>query len=314
MDAQESFSGRRVADRQPMSIEASRWRKYGHDRTYLADADGRRLGWIDNLSGMLWIEVEEARSELEAWLVVNQANAAKEGDATVDLDAVEVVLEPAAVENSASEWQDLSKNKAGKAAREQAELKLAENRDRSKFWTAVARITDAKTDERAWRVGANGEEVIGARLDKLEQHGWHVLHAVPIGNRGSDIDHLLIGPGGVWTINTKNHPRKSVWVSSNQIRVDGQIVPYLRNSRFEADRVRKILAEQLGWEPFVKSALVLMTGTIVPDVTVKKMPEDVLILDRMDIPGIFTRSTRRLEPASIEEIFEIARRSTTWTS
>ncbi|MFJ9084692.1 nuclease-related domain-containing protein [Streptomyces sp. NPDC102384] len=29
---------------------------------------------------------------------------------------------------------------------------------------------------------------------------------------GGDIDHLLIGQGGVFTINAKNHEGKSVWI------------------------------------------------------------------------------------------------------
>ncbi|QBI18864.1 hypothetical protein ER308_04435 [Egibacter rhizosphaerae] len=28
-------------------IEVQRWRRYGHDRLYVDDAHGRRLGWCD---------------------------------------------------------------------------------------------------------------------------------------------------------------------------------------------------------------------------------------------------------------------------
>lgn len=216
------------------------------------------------------------------------------------------------VDESEQGWVDLSLNTPGQAARAQANAQLERSRSKSRFWTAAARALDAKTDERAWRVGANGEEAAGARLDRLTQEGWRILHAVPIGDRGSDIDHILIGPGGVWAINTKNHPGKRIWVSPRQIRVDGQVVPYLRNSEFEANRVRKILTAHLGWEPFVKSALVLFTGSLIPNVTIKEMPERVLILDRMDIPGVFRRSPRRLSEEQVTAVFEVARRSTTW--
>jgi hypothetical protein len=132
---------------------------------------------------------------------------------------------------------------------------------------------------------------------------------VPIGSKGSDIDHLLIGPGGVWTLNTKNHPGKKIWVSPRQVCVDGHVVPYLRNSEFEATRVRRILTEHLGWEPFVKAGLVLLTGSIIPDVTIKQMPDDVLILDRLDITRAFKKSPERLTPDGIAEIYELAKRS-----
>jgi len=55
-----------------------------------------------------------------------------------------------------------------------------------------------------------------------------VLHAVPIGGRGSDIDHVLIGPGGVFVLNTKTHPGGKIWAGRNAIRVNGFAVPYLR--------------------------------------------------------------------------------------
>lgn len=107
-------------------------------------------------------------------------------------------------------------------------------KERSKVGTFLARAFDVKTDERAFRVGANGEESVGARLEKLEKHGWHVLHSIPVGKGDSDIDHLLIGPGGVYTVNTKNHPGKQVWVGQHVIKVNGHSTRYLPIARYEA--------------------------------------------------------------------------------
>lgn len=212
------------------------------------------------------------------------------------------------------DWVDLSLNRPGQATREQAQAELEAARARSRLRSGLARMLDVHTEERAWRIGAQGEETVGERLERLRERGWQIIHSVPVGTRGSDIDHLLIGPGGVWTLNTKNHPGKKIWVSPKQVRVDGQPVPYLRNSEFEADRVRRALRHQLGWEPFVKAGLVFLTGTLVPNVTIKEMPATVLILDRMDVPGAFRRSPERLTSQQVAEIFEIARRSTTWST
>lgn len=61
--------------------------------------------------------------------------------------------------------------------------------------------------------GASGEEHVGALLDSFcaddrdtDEDGarWSVMHDVTLG-RGN-VDHLLIGPGGVFTIETKSHP------------------------------------------------------------------------------------------------------------
>lgn len=105
----------------------------------------------------------------------------------------------------------------------------------------VVRLLGVKTDEGAWRVGANGEEKVARELAKLGP-GWHNLHAVEVGDRGSDIDHVVIGPPGVITINTKCHPRGKAWVGERMIMISGQKTDYLRNSRFEAKRAGKLLS------------------------------------------------------------------------
>lgn len=52
--------------------------------------------------------------------------------------------------------------------------------------------------------GAQGEEQVGGLLESLGGRGWHVVHDASLG-RGN-VDHILIGPGGVFTVETKSHP------------------------------------------------------------------------------------------------------------
>jgi hypothetical protein len=210
-------------------------------------------------------------------------------------------------------WQDLALNAPGQAVRERAEELRAEMQQRSRIGTLICRVTAAKTDERAFRIGAKGEEAVGSRLERLTNDGWRVLHSVPVGTRGSDIDHVLIGPGGVYTINTKHHPGGKVWVGERAILVNGHKTDYLRNSRHEAECARKILLRQNGIDLQVRGVLVFLTGTVIPNVTIKKLPADVLVFDRMDLPGVFKRAPQRLDEPTIEQVFAIARRSTTWT-
>lgn len=56
-----------------------------------------------------------------------------------------------------------------------------------------------------------------------------------------------------------------------------------------------------------------LTGTLIPSVTIKQLPDDVAILDRMDIPGCFKRAKRRLDDEQVEAVYAQARRSTAWT-
>jgi hypothetical protein len=52
--------------------------------------------------------------------------------------------------------------------------------------------------------GASGEEHVGGLLDELADHGWEVIHDASLG-RGN-VDHILIGPAGVFTVETKSTP------------------------------------------------------------------------------------------------------------
>jgi Nuclease-related domain len=52
--------------------------------------------------------------------------------------------------------------------------------------------------------GATGEEQVGGLLEGLVSDGWSVIHDASFGH--GDVDHILIGPPGVFTVETKSHP------------------------------------------------------------------------------------------------------------
>ncbi len=52
--------------------------------------------------------------------------------------------------------------------------------------------------------GATGEEQVGGLLETLAEEGWSVLHDASFGH--GNVDHILIGPAGVFTVETKSHP------------------------------------------------------------------------------------------------------------
>lgn len=114
-----------------------------------------------------------------------------------------------------------------------------------------------RTDERAWRIGADGEEKVAAQLAELSKKDprWRALHAIPVGHRGSDIDHPFIGPGGIFTVNAKNHPGAKIWVGGNTFMVNGHRQPYIRNARYEADRAAKLLTAVCGFPVHVQGLI-----------------------------------------------------------
>src|ERR1700759_1070907 len=62
--------------------------------------------------------------------------------------------------------------------------------------------SQAAGDAERWERGAEGERKVGAILEGLAPD-WHVLHDVSLGH--GNIDHVLVGPGGTFTVETKSH-------------------------------------------------------------------------------------------------------------
>lgn len=52
--------------------------------------------------------------------------------------------------------------------------------------------------------GARAEEHVGQLLDELPAEEWRVIHDASLGH--GNVDHILIGPAGVFTVETKSHP------------------------------------------------------------------------------------------------------------
>ncbi len=71
----------------------------------------------------------------------------------------------------------------------------------------------AERSERAWAAGAAGEARVAAFLETLQSQGWVALHDVHWpGRPKANLDHVLIGPGGVIVIDARN------WSGDVQLR------------------------------------------------------------------------------------------------
>ncbi|MGN6252008.1 MAG: nuclease-related domain-containing protein [Marmoricola sp.] len=285
-----------------------RWARYGHERLYAETPGGTALGYLDLKTGRYHSDdlsnlplLEKAIGDHLAVKAPTQTEPATPAETPAPVAAA--VAEP-----GPPTWEDISGHQAGSAVREQA---LAAREAQGKVRHFLAKVLDVKTEERAWRVGAAGEQAVAAQLAKLGPE-WRVLHSIEVGNRGSDIDHVLIGPGGVLTVNAKNHPNTSIWVGGDTFMVNGQRVPYVRNSRHEAKRAGRLLSERAGFPVNVLGVIAVMGAH--KGFTIKKQPEDgaVVIVQRRRIAQYAQGLPRRMTEREIEAIYDVARRSTTW--
>jgi hypothetical protein len=86
--------------------------------------------------------------------------------------------------------------------------------------------------------GAQGEEQVGGLLEQMSDRGWHVIHDASFG-RGN-VDHILIGHAGIFTIETKSHPGP-VRVA----RVHGETLRQAQAQRKAIERVTGVEVEPL---------------------------------------------------------------------
>lgn len=292
-------------------LQVTRWCKYGHQRLYVSAPDGIKVGWYDILTGEEHLDHAELIEGFRAILTLHLGEARPEVEPTPEAGVEDVPTPTPGVEVADSPARlvaDLAGRRPGQAAREKAELEAAAARERGRVRFAVDRFRDSPTDERNWRVGADGEEKVGSRLDKLRKQGWFILHAIPIGEHGSDIDHVVIGPGGVFCINTKTHLGKKVWVGGNTVMVSGQRQPYVRNSRFEARRTAELLTLAAGAPVGVRPILAIMCA----ELAVKTQPEDVIVVGSRTVAPWLAKRKRVYSPEEVALLYGWARLSTTW--
>lgn len=141
--------------------------------------------------------------------------------------------------------------------------------------TTVGRLLRVHTDERAWRVGGQGEQRVGAILDQLPETDWLVLHDLVLNQRGTNVDHLVVGPPGVVTINTKHHPGGKVWVASRALYVNGNSQSRYRPAAVrEAERVGAGIAQHSTVEFTVTPLLLILCQ----EMKIKKRPSDVAVM------------------------------------
>lgn len=163
-------------------------------------------------------------------------------------------------------------------------------------------------DSVSWYRGAKGEIAVGQILATLPPE-WTSFHALPIGKKGADIDHIVIGPGGVFTINTKHHADKPVWVGGRTVMVSGQKQPYIRNSEYEAGRVTKLLRERMPLLPAAQPVLALVNPQ---KLTIKTKPEQVKVVADAGLRRWLLKRPAVLEAAELGQLAAIIDDRATW--
>ena len=116
-------------------------------------------------------------------------------------------------------------------------------------------------------LGYFGERVVAEHLEPLKLHGWRVFHDVPGTARGQafNIDHVAVGPAGVFVIETKTRRKGGARPGFDDHRVyfDGHALVWPwgednhgldqaeRNASWLADTLQAELGERVPVTPFL---------------------------------------------------------------
>ncbi|MFE0106047.1 nuclease-related domain-containing protein [Streptomyces sp. NPDC059009] len=280
------------------------WKRYGQDRLYVNLPDGTSVAWADRRTGKVTFLVEQYRHEALDLLrpqltqdvsptpVATPARPPRKQEAVMPTQ-----LPPLTPQD------DLASNRPGTALRELLDTEGPTPGQRILNW-----LLRRQTKWDSYRKGLAGELRVGAELERLTRRGWRVLHSIEL-PRKVDIDHLVIGPGGVFCINTKHHLGKAVWVGDEMVRINhGKPQPYGRKSKAEARRVQDVLEHHLGIPVPVEPVLVFVGVTRLEKVATQLA---VRVYREREVSALGPLSGV-LDPEQIDAIYAVARHRRAW--
>jgi hypothetical protein len=140
------------------------------------------------------------------------------------------------------------------------------------------------------RQGRDGEREVGQKLEDLRSNGCVVFHDIL--GPSFNLDHVVVSPHGIFTVETKNYSRKN---ANTKIEfIEGQVVvngkhpdrDMIVQSLAQATWLRNILKESTGKEFNVKSVIVFPGWFVDPESQKRAQKEkNVWLLNPTALPS-----------------------------
>lgn len=166
---------------------------------------------------------------------------------------------------------------------------------------AVFRIWKNLPRLRNLRQAMEGERVVGQFLERLRQDGFQVFHDV-VGD-GFNVDHVLIGPPGVFTIETKTWSKPAsgnakVIFDGEAIQIGG-LVPDrdpIVQAKAQASWLKQLLLQSTG-RRFEARPVIVFPGWFV---TNSGGFRDLWVLEPKALPSFLQNEPTRLSPEDVK--------------
>jgi hypothetical protein len=185
------------------------------------------------------------------------------------------------------------------------------------FLYCIWNLVEKGRTHKRLRLEYGAEVEVGQALDQLNAQGYQVFHGIKQGD--FDIDHLLVGPKGVFAIETKGHPRPSPkrGTEAATVTYNGHALFFPRgtdehtvaNAVRQAERLSEWLGSGTG-EAISARAVVVMPGWFVKRTTSDGAP----VVNPDQFKSLFEHiASRPLSEAQITRIADLVRQKCGWT-
>jgi hypothetical protein len=167
-------------------------------------------------------------------------------------------------------------------------------------------VSPLSPDSRTAYNGALGELLVGDVLDNLGP-SWDVLHDLPLAD--GVLDHLAIGPAGVFAIHVTNTLDRDVVVDRDTLVIAGQPNQAIIVARAQARAAARRLSEAAGAAVRVRPVLVVVAPR---RFSVRVPPATVRVIPSYQLDRTLTRAPRTLDGAQVACVSDFADLRTTW--
>lgn len=144
---------------------------------------------------------------------------------------------------------------------------------------SVYKIVTLLNERKSLRQSYADKSAVGRELEQLGRDGFHIYHDFPA--ERFTIDHIVVGPKGLFTVTTKTHSRPAAKnrMENAIVAYDGRMLYFPREADFrtidmagqQADWLSDWLGKTIG-EPIAARAIIALPGWFVKRTSAEGMP------------------------------------------
>jgi hypothetical protein len=157
----------------------------------------------------------------------------------------------------------------------------------------TARTEASRRERLAYARGANGEELVGSLRGDLPDT-WHVFHGLQL-DPNRDIDHVAVGPGGLYCISTKNLRGLFARGPDGGLLYNGEPTSLGRQAVAQAMNVRDRLGALMGGTPYVNAVLAVPQAWV----NIAGFAGNVHVLHQDNLVRTLENAPQRLDGAQV---------------